>query len=437
MFKFNPAECKNNVHKKIDDESLIINNHDKKEDIFDLSTIIKTKLDSKSDQFNSISKRMIDNATLNKISFCSKYNQTYDKNDKKTYTLFYCRSNRTINDYQILPTPNENHIIILHYGDYSTSQMEILFYRYMNCMLKNRNKHGKKYKTIKEIEESPTKLTNEPFDNHLQKDRNDNKKDDEKLQFSQYNKIRNRRMLSFYDFAESNKTHEFQYLRATKTNDTDLFKCITIRMNEMKMLYDTIENIKIQLKELRVLVEVSVKDLVKEFSHSEEDFKKDLKDLESLRKDHCQFKEEWTKSVREEKNEIRKKSQELIDLYNFYKFGERIIINEGVRCINGGVSTKTNDADLSNCISNCITFRMNEMNMLNDTIENIKFQLKELRVLFEDFVKKGLECHHSEEDLDDKNESDPDDYRINEIQQGIDIDKEKLKNKMITIVFNQ
>ncbi|CAG8840545.1 5976_t:CDS:2, partial [Gigaspora margarita] len=316
--------------------------------------------------------------------------------------------------------------------NYSASQIEILFYRYMNCMLKNQNKHGKKYKTIKEIEKSPTKLTtdNEPFDNHLQKDRNDNKKDNEKFQFSQYYKIRNRRMLSFYYFAESNKTHEFQYLRATKMNDANLFNCITIRINEMKMLYNTIENIKIQLKELRVLVEVSIKDLVKEFHHSEEDFKKDLKDLESLRKDHCQFKEEWTKSVHEEKNKIQKKSKELIDLYNFYKYGECIIINEGVRCIN---ATKTNDANLSNCI----TFRMNEMNMLNDTIENIKFQLKELRVLFEDFVKKGLECHHSEEDLDDKNESDPDDYRINKIQQGIDIDKKKLKNKMITIVFNQ
>ncbi|CAG8840613.1 29843_t:CDS:1, partial [Gigaspora margarita] len=68
----------------------------------------------------------------------------------------------------------------------------------------------------------------------------------------------------------------------TKMNDADLFNCITIRMNEMKMLYNTIKNIKIQLKELRVLVEVSVKDLVKEFRHSEEDFKKDLKDLESL-----------------------------------------------------------------------------------------------------------------------------------------------------------
>ncbi|CAG8827514.1 19031_t:CDS:2 [Gigaspora margarita] len=97
------------------------------------------------------------------------------------------------------------------------------------------------------------------------------------------------------------------------------------------------------------------------------------------------------------------------------------------------LTTKTNDADLSNCI----TFRINKMNMLNDTIENIKFQLKELRVLFEVSVKEGLECHYSEEDLDDKNKSDPDDYRINEIQQGIDIDKEKLKNKMITIVFNQ
>ncbi|CAG8838343.1 34271_t:CDS:1 [Gigaspora margarita] len=231
MFKFNPAEYKNNIRKKID-ESLI--NNQFKEEIIDL---LKTKLGSKSNQFNSISKGIIDN-DLNKISFCSKYNQnqTCDKNNKKA--LFYCRSNRTINDYlfqnfeiykiiervntrsirhyknsslfccrsindnlsqSLLAIPNENHIIILHYGDNSALKMEILFHRFM---LKNQKKHSNKYKTIKEIEESSTKeLTT------------DNKMDDEKLQFSQSYKIRNRRTLPFNrfnrsinEFAESNKT---------------------------------------------------------------------------------------------------------------------------------------------------------------------------------------------------------------------------------------
>ncbi|KAF0487823.1 hypothetical protein F8M41_022491 [Gigaspora margarita] len=172
--------------------------------------------------------------------------------------------------------------------------MEILFYRYM---LKNQKKHDKKYKTIKEIEESSTKeLTtiNEPFDNHSKKELNDNKKNDEKLRFSQPYKIRNRITLSFYrfnrsiiDFAEPNKylTYEFQSLQATKMNDADL-------LNKLNMLYDTIEDIKLQLKELRVLVEGSIKesgDLVKKFRHSEEDLEKDL---ESLRVDHCQLKKE-------------------------------------------------------------------------------------------------------------------------------------------------
>ncbi|CAG8573812.1 4808_t:CDS:1, partial [Gigaspora rosea] len=217
--------------------------------------------------------------------------------------LFYCRS---INDN--LPTPNENHTIILHYGDYSASEMEILFYhymRYMRYMLKNRKKHGKKYKTIKEIKETPTK-----------------------------------ELTTDNDFVESNKilnsyiTYEFRSLRATKTNDANLFNCITFRMNEINMLYDTLENIKLQLEELRVLVEVSVKeseDLVKELPRSEEDLEKDL---ESLCVDHCQLKEEWTllnKNLRVENYKIQK---ELNDLDNFYKFGECIITNEGVHCIN-------------------------------------------------------------------------------------------------------
>ncbi|CAG8549032.1 36508_t:CDS:1, partial [Racocetra persica] len=120
----------------------------------------------------------------------------------------------------------------------------------------NRKKYSKKYKTIKEIKETPTKeLTTD----------ND---------FVKSNKILN-----------SYITYKFQFLRATKTNDADLFNRITFRMNETNMLYDTLENIKLQLEELKVLVEVSVKeseDLVK-VPHLE-----DLeKDLESLCVDHC------------------------------------------------------------------------------------------------------------------------------------------------------
>ncbi|CAG8851331.1 14983_t:CDS:1, partial [Gigaspora margarita] len=49
-------------------------------------------------------------------------------------------------------------------------------------------------------------------------------------------------------------------------------------------------------------------------------------------------------------------------------------------------------------------------------IENIKFQLKELRVLLKiPSFRKIFRC---------QNESNPDDNRISEIQQGIDIEKE-------------
>ncbi|CAG8856948.1 36754_t:CDS:2, partial [Gigaspora margarita] len=70
----------------------------------------------------------------------------------------------------------------MHNGDYSASKMEILFYRYI---LKSQKKHDKKYKIIKENEESSKKepTNNEPFDNHLQKGLNENKI--EKPQFIQ------------------------------------------------------------------------------------------------------------------------------------------------------------------------------------------------------------------------------------------------------------
>ncbi|CAG8833848.1 4952_t:CDS:1 [Gigaspora margarita] len=189
--------------------------------------------------------------------------------------------------------------------------------------------------------------TNEPFDNYSQKDnkvddeklqsykiRNRktfylfNKKDDEKLQFSQYHKIRNRRTLSFYDFAEPNKTHEFQSLRATKKNEADLSNCITSRMNEIDILNDSIKNVKLQLQELRSLFEVSKnekKDLEQKFCHLEKDLKQVLESLRTIRKEHCQLKEEWRVTN-------AKFQKEYFALYNFHKFGER---DGDVRCMNG------------------------------------------------------------------------------------------------------
>ncbi|CAG8754622.1 1425_t:CDS:1, partial [Racocetra fulgida] len=195
----------------------------------------------------------------------------------------------------------------------------------------NQKKNDKKYKTIKEIEESSTKeptTNNEPFNYHSQKNLDD-KIDNEKPQFKS-NKKRNtrNRMINYFD--ESNKTCEFQSLRSTKTKFANLSNCITFRMKELDTLNGSIENIKLQLKELKGLVEDSKnekRDLLQKFCHSEKDLKQVL---ESLREDHCQLNEEWTfiKSWSAKKEKIRK---EFFDLYNFYKFGER---NGGVRYIN-------------------------------------------------------------------------------------------------------
>ncbi|KAF0530106.1 hypothetical protein F8M41_012347 [Gigaspora margarita] len=79
--------------------------------------------------------------------------------------LFYYRSINDNLSQSLLLSPNENHIIILHYGNYSASEIEILY------MLKNQKKHNIKYKTIKVIEVSSTKglsTKNEPFDKHSQ-----------------------------------------------------------------------------------------------------------------------------------------------------------------------------------------------------------------------------------------------------------------------------
>ncbi|CAG8838344.1 34272_t:CDS:1, partial [Gigaspora margarita] len=96
----------------------------------------------------------------------------------------------------------------------------------------------------------------------------------------------------------------------------------------MDMLYDTIKDIELQLKELRDLCEVSAnksKYLIIEFCHSETDLEKDL---ESLRKD--QLKEEFTllntnfKKLYVENNKIQK---ELDDLDNFIN-SESILLME-------------------------------------------------------------------------------------------------------------
>ncbi|CAG8732179.1 17778_t:CDS:2, partial [Gigaspora rosea] len=238
----------------------------------------------------------------------AKLNKNPKYNKIRNYRISLFRSINNNLSQSLLPTPNENHIIILHYGDYSASKMEVLFYHHM---LKNQKKNDKKYKTIKEIEESSTKeptTNNEPFNYHSQKNLDD-KIDNEKPQFKS-NKKRNtrNRMINYFD--ESNKTCEFQSLRSTKTKFADLSNCITFRMKELDTLNSSIENIKLQLKELK---------------------EKDLKQvLESLREDHCQLKEEWT-FIKSWSAKIEKIRKEFFDLYNFYKFGER---NRGVRYIN-------------------------------------------------------------------------------------------------------
>ncbi|CAG8831704.1 17306_t:CDS:1, partial [Gigaspora margarita] len=91
---------------------------------------------SKSDQFNPISKGIIDNAALNKNSFRSIYNQTA-KNDKKT--LFHCRSNNNNSlDYlcqnfetnKIIERVN-SHSIRHHYQFYNSSSIIENIYSYL------------------------------------------------------------------------------------------------------------------------------------------------------------------------------------------------------------------------------------------------------------------------------------------------------------------
>ncbi|CAG8792778.1 2784_t:CDS:2, partial [Dentiscutata erythropus] len=183
------------------------------------------------------------------------------------------------NQFYKVPSP-ENLIIGLHYRGYSASDIEIKYSNYL-------------YSIFQFLQTTSTSLNSEdyktPKGNHVLK--------------QDYS--------SAIENINSYLIYEFQSLQATKTNDAD---CITFRMNEINMLYDTIENIKLQLKELRVLVEASVKeseDLLKKFAHSEEDLKI---------------------PTRVENDKIRK---EFDDLDNFYKFGEHIIINGGVHCING------------------------------------------------------------------------------------------------------
>ncbi|CAG8441999.1 hypothetical protein C2G38_2234706 [Gigaspora rosea] len=289
MFKFNPVKHKINILKEIADDKFKV----------DLSKDTNESSNpSASDQFNTI--------IVN--SFCSNYKiRTINKLSQSLNfeVIKIIESSLSIHYNQFYKvTSPENLIIGLHYRGYSASDIEIKYPNYL-------------YSIFQFLQTTSTSLNSEdyktPKGNHVLK--------------QDYS--------SAIENIDSYLIYEFQSLQATKTNDADLFNCITFRMNEINMLYDTIENIKLQLKELRVLVEASVKeseDLPKKFAHSEEDLEKDLK---SLHVDHCQFKEEWTllnKNRRVENDKIRK---EFDDLDNFYKFGERIIINRGVHCING------------------------------------------------------------------------------------------------------
>ncbi|CAG8837275.1 45912_t:CDS:2 [Gigaspora margarita] len=63
-------------------------------------------------------------------------NHNFHFNPKLNYkntSLFHYRSNN-LSQFLNLPYPNENHFIILLYGDYSASEMENLFYSYMHLV---------------------------------------------------------------------------------------------------------------------------------------------------------------------------------------------------------------------------------------------------------------------------------------------------------------
>ncbi|CAG8654017.1 12051_t:CDS:1, partial [Gigaspora rosea] len=253
--------------------------------------------------------------------------------------LFYCRPINNNFSQSLLPTPNENHIMILHYSDYSASEMEFLFYHYM---LKDQKKHGKKYKTIKEIEESSTKeltTNNEPFDYHSQKDIDGAKLNRNPFD-SKYNK--NYRIFLFrsiYDnFSHENHMHNGDY-----------------SASKMEILF------------YRYILK----------SQKKHDKKyKIIKENEESSKKEPTNNEPFDNHSQKGLNENKMEKLQFIQSLSFYRFNKSI----------------------------------NEIKELQDTIENIKLQLKELKGLVEVSVKE-LEG----------------DNRISEIQQGINIAKEKLK----------
>ncbi|RIB24454.1 hypothetical protein C2G38_2168593 [Gigaspora rosea] len=118
------------------------------------------------------------------------------------------------------------------------------------------------------------------------------------------------------------------------------------------------------------------------------------KNLDELFKYLEHFNKEFTKTNAHDNTCLKEKAK---NLGSFYINQRNVIIGNDIfrKVIKNKMdcqkklteAQQKNDANLSNCI----TFRMNEM---NDTIENIKFQLKELRVMFEDSVKEGLEYRH-------------------------------------------
>ncbi|CAG8829013.1 22450_t:CDS:2, partial [Gigaspora margarita] len=167
---------KNNIRKKIDES--LINNHDKdqfKEEIIYLSTTIKTKLDSKSDQFNAISKKRVNSHSIHHY-------------------------------YQILPTPNENHIS-LYYGDYSFSDIEILYseLRTMTkCSTLNDNQKTFVSETINDVDSSFSFLNTFEFIENSNKstiDKNEVDPDDNRiLEIQQGIDIAKEKLKEYNDF---------------------------------------------------------------------------------------------------------------------------------------------------------------------------------------------------------------------------------------------
>ncbi|CAG8852746.1 2093_t:CDS:2, partial [Gigaspora margarita] len=97
----------------------------------------------------------------------------------------------------------------------------------------------------------------------------------------------------------------------------------------------------------------------------------------------------------------------VINYYNNDPVPEVINKNESESVQHGNLD------DVDEQIDNRIIEIQQKINIVKDIIKGNYYNLG---ISYEDELE-GLKCHHSEENLDDQNKSDPDDNRISKIQQ--------------------